>query len=104
VQRFVATHKSKHIAKHYLIMLARYLHLALLAATAGRYLHLALLAATAATALSQRTLVSADANKHDMARELTGDLNWGIQSEDGYPSIAFDDANECNCLQIVRCI
>jgi hypothetical protein len=70
-QRFVATHKSKHIAKHYFIMLAR-------------YLHLALLAATAATAFYQNTPESADNNSNDMARQLAGDFNWDIQLEDGY--------------------
>jgi hypothetical protein len=58
VQRFVATRKSKHIiAKHYLIMLARYLHLALLTATA----------------FSRSTPESADNNSNDMARQLAGD-------------------------------
>jgi hypothetical protein len=60
----------------------------------ARYLHLALLAATAATAFSQSTPESADNNSNDMARQLAGDFNWDIQPEDGYPSIAFDDANE----------
>jgi hypothetical protein len=61
----------------------------------ARYLHLALLAATAATAFSsQSTPESADNSSNDMARKLAGDFNWDIQPEDGYPSIAFDDANE----------
>jgi hypothetical protein len=59
----------------------------------ARYLHLALLAATAATAFSRSTPESADNNSNDMARQLAGDFNWDIQPEDGYPSIAFDDAN-----------
>jgi hypothetical protein len=49
-----------------------------------RYLHLAILAATAVTA----------ATASDMARQLAGDFNWDIQPEDGFPSIAFDDTNE----------
>jgi hypothetical protein len=59
-----------------------------------RYLHLALLAATAATAFSQSTPESADNNSNGMARQLAGDFNWDIQPEDGFPSIAFDDTNE----------
>jgi hypothetical protein len=61
----------------------------------ARYLHLALLAATAVSALSsQSTPESADNNSNDMARQLAGDFNWDIQPEDGYPSIAIDDENE----------
>jgi hypothetical protein len=60
----------------------------------ARYLHLALLAATAATAFSNSTPGPADNNSNDMARQLAGDFNWDIQPEDGYPSIAFDDTNE----------
>jgi hypothetical protein len=59
-----------------------------------RYLHLALLAATTATAFSHSTPESADNNSNDITRQLAGDFNWDIQPEDGYPSIAFDDANE----------
>jgi hypothetical protein len=56
-----------------------------------RYLHLAILAATAATAYSQS---APEASGNDMSRQLAGDFDWDIQPEDGYPSIAFDDTNE----------
>ena len=59
-----------------------------------RYLHLALLAATAATAFSKSTPESADNNSNGVARQLAGDFDWDIQPEDGFPSIAFDDTNE----------
>jgi hypothetical protein len=59
-----------------------------------RYLHLALMAATAATAFSQSTPESADNTSNDMARQLAGDFDWDIQPEDGFPSINFDDTNE----------
>jgi hypothetical protein len=59
-----------------------------------RYLHLALLAATAATAFSQSTPESAGSNGNDMSRQLAGDFDWDIQPEDGFPSISFDDTNE----------
>ena len=59
-----------------------------------RYLHLALMAATAATAFSQGTPESADSNSNGVARQLAGDFDWDIQPEDGFPSIAFDDTNE----------
>jgi hypothetical protein len=54
-----------------------------------RYLHLAILAATAASALSQSAPESAD-----MDRQLAGDFNWDIQPEDGYPIIGFDNTTE----------
>jgi hypothetical protein len=63
-------------AQHSLIMLMR-------------YLHLAILAATAASALSQSAPESAD-----MDRQLAGDFNWDIQPEDGYPIIGFDNTTE----------
>jgi hypothetical protein len=50
-----------------------------------RFLKLAILASTAA--------LSQSAPESDMARQL-GDFEWEITPEDGYPSIAFDDANE----------
>jgi hypothetical protein len=53
-----------------------------------RYLSLAILASTA---LSQSAPESANSN--EVARNL-GDFDWDIEPEDGYPSIAFDDANE----------
>jgi hypothetical protein len=53
-----------------------------------RYLSLAILASTA---LSQSAPESANGN--EVARNL-GDFDWDIEPEDGYPSIAFDDANE----------
>jgi hypothetical protein len=56
-----------------------------------RYLHLAILATTAATASSQS---APESSGNAMARQLAGDFDWGIQPEDGYPSIAFDDTNE----------
>jgi hypothetical protein len=59
-----------------------------------RYLHLAILAATAATAFSQSAPESADNNSDAMDRQLAGDFEWDIQPEDGFPTIAFDDTNE----------
>jgi hypothetical protein len=57
-----------------------------------RYLlHLAILATAAAAAYSQS---APESSGNDMARQLAGDFDWGIQPEDGYPSIAFDDTNE----------
>jgi hypothetical protein len=53
-----------------------------------RYLSLAFLASTA---LSQSAPESANSN--EVARNL-GDFDWDIMPEDGFPSIAFDDANE----------
>jgi hypothetical protein len=53
-----------------------------------RYLTLAFLASTA---LSQSAPESANSN--EVARNL-GDFDWDIMPEDGFPSIAFDDANE----------
>ena len=53
-----------------------------------RYLSLAILASTA---LAQSAPESANSN--EVARNL-GDFDWDIEPEDGYPSIAFDDANE----------
>jgi hypothetical protein len=50
-----------------------------------RYLNLAILASTA---LSQSA-----PSGNEVARNL-GDFDWDIEPEDGYPSIAFDDANE----------
>jgi hypothetical protein len=46
-----------------------------------RFLTLAILASTAL------------ANSNEVARQL-GDFDWDIMPEDGFPSIAFDDANE----------
>jgi hypothetical protein len=54
-----------------------------------RYLNLAILASTA---LSQSAPESASSNDA-VARQL-GDFAWDIMPEDGFPSIAFDDANE----------
>jgi hypothetical protein len=53
-----------------------------------RYLTLAFMASTA---LSQSAPESANSN--EVARNL-GDFDWEIMPEDGFPSIAFDDANE----------
>jgi hypothetical protein len=53
-----------------------------------RYFHLAVLAITAASALSQSAPESAD-----MARKLA-DFDWDIQSEDGFPVIAFNADTE----------
>jgi hypothetical protein len=53
-----------------------------------RYLHLAMLAATA---FSQRTPMSANSN--DMDRQL-GDFTWDIAPEDGYPIIGFNNSTE----------
>jgi hypothetical protein len=53
-----------------------------------RYLTLAILASTA---LSQSAPESANSN--DMARQLAGDFDWGIQPEDGFPIINFNDTN-----------
>jgi hypothetical protein len=53
-----------------------------------RYLHFAMLAATA---FSQST--PASANSNDMDRQL-GDLSWDIQPEDGYPIIGFSNSTE----------
>jgi hypothetical protein len=55
-----------------------------------RYLSLAILASIAV--LSQSALESTNSN--DMARQLAGDFDWGIQPEDGFPVIALNDANE----------
>jgi hypothetical protein len=52
-----------------------------------RYLTLAILASTA---FSQSAPESANSN--DMARQLA-DFDWGIQPEDGYPIINFNDTN-----------
>jgi len=52
------------------------------------YLKLAILASIAASAFS------ADASSADMSRQLTGDFDWDIQPEDGFPVIAFNDTNE----------
>jgi hypothetical protein len=62
-------------SSNYRIMLMRYLTLAFLASTA----------------LSQSAPESANSN--EVARNL-GDFDWDIMPEDGFPSIAFDDANE----------
>jgi hypothetical protein len=56
-----------------------------------RYLYLAILATTAATACSQSAPESPGS---DMARQLAGNFDWEIEPEDGYPIIAFDDSNE----------
>jgi hypothetical protein len=53
-----------------------------------RYLNLAIIAFTA---LSQSAAESA--NSIDMARQLTGDFDWDIQPEDGFPVIVLGDAN-----------
>jgi hypothetical protein len=53
-----------------------------------RYLNLAIIAFTA---LSQSAAESA--NSIDMARQLTGDFDWDIQPEDGFPIIVLGDAN-----------
>jgi hypothetical protein len=66
---------SSHAKSNYRIMFMRYLNLALLVSTA----------------LSQSAPESANSN--EVSRQL-GDFNWDIEPEDGYPMIAFDDANE----------
>jgi hypothetical protein len=58
-----------------------------------RYLHLAMLAATAATASSQRTPKSTR-NSNNMARQLAGDFTWDIEPEDGFPIIGFNNNTE----------
>ena len=58
------------------IMLVKYVKFAIVAATAG-------------------SVVSSDAGAGaDMSRQLAGDFDWGIQPEDGFPIIAFNDTNE----------
>jgi hypothetical protein len=52
-----------------------------------RYLSLAILASTALSQSAPRST-----NSNEVARNLGDD--WDIEPEDGYPSIAFDDANE----------
>jgi hypothetical protein len=54
-----------------------------------RYLNLAILASTALSQSAPESASSSDA----VARQL-GDFAWDIMPEDGFPSIAFDDANE----------
>jgi hypothetical protein len=54
-----------------------------------RYLNLAILASTAFSQSAPEPVSSSDA----VARQL-GDFAWDIMPEDGFPSIAFDDANE----------
>jgi hypothetical protein len=53
-----------------------------------RYLHLAILAITAASALSQSAPESAD-----MARKLA-DFDWGLEKEEGYPIIDFNQVGD----------
>jgi hypothetical protein len=69
-KRIQATHPS-----NYRIMFMRYLSLAILASTA----------------LSQSAPRSTNSN--EVALVISG-FDWDIEPEDGYPSIAFDDANE----------
>jgi hypothetical protein len=57
-----------------------------------RYLNLAILASTAV--LSQSAPESANTNTNDAVARQLGDFDWDIEPEDGFPSIAFDDANE----------
>jgi hypothetical protein len=68
--------KSKNQIKHFIVIML------------VRYLCLAILTATAPTTFSQSVPESADNNSNDMARQLAGDFDWDIQPEDGYPSIA----------------
>jgi hypothetical protein len=56
-----------------------------------RYLRIAILASTASTADSQS---APEPPGKGIARQFAGDFDWGIQPEDGYPSIAFDDTNK----------